>query len=49
MLGMIAGSSLGGFVPLVWGGSLFSLSSVFFTVIGGLIGIFLAYKLTRDL
>jgi len=44
MLGMFIGSSIGGYLPSLFGASLFSLWSVFSTAIGGIIGIYLAYK-----
>ena len=44
---MILGSSLGGFLPLLWGGSELSFSSIFLTAIGGLLGIYVGYKVSR--
>lgn len=44
---MTVGSTLGGFVPSLWGDSLFSISSVFFTMIGGIAGIWIAFKITH--
>ena len=46
-VGMILGSTIGGFVPALWGGDVFSFSSIFFSVIGGIAGIWLAFRLTR--
>lgn len=46
-LGMFVGSSVGGFVPLLWGGSAFSLSSVFLSAIGGIVGIWLGYRVSN--
>lgn len=46
--GMIIGSSIGGFLPYVWGDySLFSFSSVILTAVGGLIGIWAGLTLSR--
>jgi hypothetical protein len=45
MIGMIIGSTLGGFVPLIWGADLLSFWSIIFTAIGGFAGIWLGYKL----
>lgn len=45
--GMIVGSVVGGYLPIVWGGSAFSFSSVILSAIGGIAGIFIAFKLTR--
>ncbi len=41
MIGVIVGSTIGGFIPSLWGDtSLLSMSSVIFNLIGGLAGIF---------
>jgi uncharacterized membrane protein YeaQ/YmgE (transglycosylase-associated protein family) len=47
MIGMIIGSTVGGWLPTLWGASGFSLSSVLGSVVGGLAGIWLGYKLSR--
>jgi hypothetical protein len=44
-IGMFVGSAVGGYVPLLWGGSFLSFSSVILTAVGGLAGIWLGYKL----
>lgn len=46
-LGMFVGSTIGGFVPMLWRAGLFSVSSVLFSAVGGIAGIWAAYKLTR--
>ncbi len=48
MLGMIVGSSIGGYVPLLIGISPFSLTSIFTTAIGGIIGIIIVYKFVNQ-
>lgn len=48
-IGMFAGSTIGSYVPALWGGSLLSLSSILFGVIGGIIGIWLGYQLSKYL
>jgi phage tail tape-measure protein len=48
-LGVFVGSTLGGFVPALWGGSLFSCSSVVFSFLGGLLGIWLGMKVSEFL
>jgi hypothetical protein len=45
--GMIVGSTLGGFVPLLWGSDLMSMSSIILTGAGGLGGIWLAFRMSR--
>ena len=46
---MVVGSSAGSYVPVLWGGSVFSASSIFFGAIGGLAGIWVGYKLAQQL
>jgi len=46
MIGMVVGSSAGSSVPMLWGGDWFSLSSIFFSFLGGIAGIWLAHKAT---
>ncbi len=47
MTATIIGSTIGSFIPLIWGDGFLSLSSVFFTALGGFAGIWIGYKLTR--
>jgi predicted MFS family arabinose efflux permease len=47
MIGMIAGSTLGGYVPSLWGASGLTLASVLFGGIGGMLGIWAGYRLSR--
>jgi hypothetical protein len=46
-LGMGIGSTAGGAVPLMWGSSYFSMTSVVLTAVGGFLGIWIAYKLVK--
>jgi hypothetical protein len=46
-LGMIVGSIIGGFIPMLWGGSAFSFSSIVFSSLGAVVGIYVAFKLTH--
>jgi hypothetical protein len=46
-LGMIVGSTAGGFIPLLWGAGLFSFSSIVFNALGGIAGIWFAFRLNR--
>lgn len=45
-IGAFIGSTLGGLIPALWGASMFSLSSVFFTFLGGLAGIYIGFKIS---
>jgi hypothetical protein len=44
-LGFFIGSTVGDFVPSLWGASSFSISGVFTSAIGGLLGIWLFWKI----
>ena len=46
-LGMFVGSTIGGFVPMLWGAEALSLSAVFGSAIGGILGIWAGYRLGR--
>lgn len=48
MLGMTAGSFLGGYIPYLWGDtSGFDMSSVLFTAVGGFAGIWAMYRIQQ--
>lgn len=44
---LFIGSTIGSFIPLLWGEDMASLSSILFTGIGGFIGIWIGFKMTR--
>lgn len=46
MLGMIVGSTVGGYVPAFFGAGIFSFWSIVGSLAGGFLGIYLAYKFT---
>jgi hypothetical protein len=45
MLGMVIGSTIGGYVPTFFGVDAFSLWSIFWGGVGGIVGIWLSFKL----
>lgn len=45
-LSMVIGSLVGGYIPLLWDASLFSVSGVLFTALGGFLGIWLGNKIS---
>ena len=45
--GMFVGSTIGGFVPVLWHASLFSMSAIVLSGIGGIAGIWVAHRLSR--
>lgn len=46
-IGMIVGSTVGGFVPALWGDSMFSMSSIILSTIGGVAGIVIGFKISH--
>lgn len=44
-IGLVFGSLVGSYIPVLWGAGYFSVSSVLFTALGGILGIYLGYKL----
>lgn len=44
-LGVLVGSTVGGFIPGLWGAGLLSYSSVVLSAIGGFVGLWLVYKM----
>lgn len=45
--GMLLGGAIGGYIPSLWGDNYFSMWSVFLNAVGAIIGIYIAFKLTR--
>lgn len=48
MLGMIVGSTIGGWLPSYIGIDPLSFTGILFTLVGGLLGIWVAVKLSGD-
>ncbi len=46
MLGMVIGSIVGGYLPLLFGVELFSFTSIIGNAVGGLLGVWMAFKIT---
>lgn len=47
-LGLFIGSTIGGFIPTLWGDSFLSLSSVLLTAVGGIAGIYAGFKFSQQ-
>lgn len=43
---MVIGGAIGGYVPLLWGASYFSFSSIIFNAIGASVGVWVGFKMT---
>ena len=44
-LAVLIGSSVGGFIPNLWGAGLLSYSSVVLSAVGGFVGLWLVYRM----
>jgi uncharacterized membrane protein YeaQ/YmgE (transglycosylase-associated protein family) len=49
MLGLFVGSTIGGFIPELWGADMFSLSGFVWSFIGGIAGIWAGYRVSQSL
>lgn len=45
-VGLFIGSTVGGLLPSLWGADAFSLSGLFGSTIGGIVGTWIGYKLS---
>jgi hypothetical protein len=46
-IGLFIGSTLGSFIPTLWGDSLFGITGVLLSAVGGILGIVAGYKLAN--
>jgi hypothetical protein len=46
-IGMFIGSSIGGWVPSLWGAGFFSFSGLFLSAIGAIAGIYIGFKMSQ--
>jgi len=44
-IGLIIGTTLGSYIPVLWGDGFLSLSSVLFSAMGGILGVYVGYKI----
>jgi phage tail tape-measure protein len=44
---LFIGSILGSYFPLIWGSELLSMASVFWSAVGGFVGIYIGYTLGK--
>jgi len=45
--GAIIGTMIGSYVPLLWGGNFLSFASVFISAIGGILGVYIGFQMTK--
>jgi hypothetical protein len=48
-IGLFVGSTAGNMLPLLWGGDAISISGFVFSIVGGLVGIWLGYRFGESL
>ena len=46
-IGMFLGSTVGGYVPSLWGADVFSASSILFPAIGAILGTWAGFRLSQ--
>ncbi len=42
----LVGSAVGGYVPTLWGAPVFSLTSIFFSSVGAIAGVWFVFKMS---
>ena len=47
--GILIGSTVGGYIPTLWGADWISFSCLFGSLIGGLLGVWIAYEIDKRL
>ena len=47
--GFFVGSSLGGFLPAIWGGDMLSLSGFMLSMVGGIVGMWIGYRASQSM
>lgn len=47
MIGLFIGSTVGGYIPALWGADFFSLSGIIGTMIGGILGVWLGFRMSE--
>ena len=48
-IGLFLGSTLGSYLPTLWGAEVFSFSSLFGSALGAIVGIWFGYKMGQSL
>jgi hypothetical protein len=48
-IGLFLGSTVGNLLPLLWGGDAISISGFVFSILGGIVGIWLGYRCAQSL
>jgi len=48
-IGLFIGSTIGGYLPVLWGGDILSFTGIFLSLVGGLLGIWAGYRIGQSL
>ena len=48
-IGLFVGSTIGNFLPTLWGGDAISVSGVLLSLVGGIVGIWAGYRLGQSM
>jgi len=48
-IGLFVGSSIGNMLPVLWGGDMLSFSGVLFSLLGGIAGIWIGYRVGESM
>ncbi len=46
-IGMFIGSSIGSAIPSLWGADIFSFSSIIWGLVGGVVGVWIGFKISE--
>ncbi len=46
-IGVLVGSTVGSFIPTLWGAGMFSFSSIIFSSLGAILGIYVGFKMSN--
>lgn len=49
LIGVFLGSTIGGYIPALWGDGMFSMSGIFLSFVGGLAGLYAGYRIGQNL
>jgi hypothetical protein len=47
--GMVAGTLIGNCIPALWGAGMFSISGILLSMLGGVLGIWLGYRISQTM
>jgi hypothetical protein len=48
-IGMFVGSTIGNMLPMLWGGDAISVTGILLSLVGGILGIWVGYRLGQSM